>query len=107
MNTEDNNQTLRITFPESVAFTLEQEAQMAGISVVELLRRGAAMAILAATAIRDVRSYFPIDANIVYSFTVSASTGDGIVKEFALNNDSQELTGSHISYLGEYNEDDV
>ena len=90
---------LRLSFSDAIAFTLEQEAQMEGIEVPEIIRRGTATYIIAKMAQRDVIANFPVGEVLSFSLIIEAVSTSGIIKQFELHPDLSNPGGTQIKII--------
>lgn len=90
---------------EDVASKIEFESSMQNLSISELLRRGAAIAIMHGTAKADIDVHFPEGTELTYALTITAQAPDGTCKDFAFKPNINEIGGSHVEFIGEYKAD--
>lgn len=74
--------TLRI--PEKLAQFIDAEASMEGIDAAGVLQRGLMATMIVRTAMAEMSTHFPADAEMNYSIFIEACAGD-IVKCFEVN----------------------
>jgi hypothetical protein len=86
---------------ETVAETIQLEAQLQSIDVPEFLRMGLGIAALIASAQRDIGAHFDDASKINYALVIYARD-DVTTREFELTPNLENIGGSHIKLVDEY-----